>query len=158
YSVGCYTTQTLWIAIDPRYSLPILPFLYLFWMGGIGVGWKRLSQSRIPVYLTGLLLLQVNLAGNVFAWRALTDGPLPSPLRVPLGAREWIKTHTPAEAIVLSIKAPTVYLYTGRLGLISMEGKDREEFRYALLTRGVNFILIDPIRPIIRPRFQAQPL
>lgn len=134
-----YGIHVLWTDTDYRHHLLVLPFLIAFLAKGI----YCLSERRPGVARAALFLL---LALYVFDDARLLQQTLsaerPAAGRLPVATLEWIRGNTPPEARFYASKAPTVYLYTGRLSHAGGPSRDREDFVRHLLLLDIGYALI----------------
>jgi hypothetical protein len=105
----------VWIAIDDRYLLPILPLIGLLFFMGLYKSLQRLGvRSPIPFAILGILLLagQLDVGMRQAYW--IYRQPEVRRRRAPDAALRWISDHIPAKDIVVTNKAELLYLRTGR--------------------------------------------
>lgn len=131
----------LLLTYDARHHLVLLPFLIVWLLEGVGAGRLEGATSR-GIFTVAAAALAANLL-----WidlRALRETRRDTGL--PAATFEWIRSHTPADAYILSDLGPTVYLYTNRqVQFPLLDGPSNvEEFRYKTQLQGFDYIVYDP--------------
>lgn len=115
-----YVALTLYLLLgfgraQPRYLVPLTPFLYIYFL--VGLGWlagrvlrARRVESKIFVAVCAILLLLLNFARDAQQIIDPARNHIPD---VSLGAI-WLNDHTPADAIVMSGTPRSTWLYAQR--------------------------------------------
>lgn len=124
----------LWAAIELRYLVPLLPFVLFALLGG-AAALPRSVQAAALAALMGAYAWQ-----NVGLLRQTYSPGRPADTKLPRETLDWIVVHTPADSVVME-KGLKTMLYTGRRSRFALPAKDIEEFRFALLRSGVDFVL-----------------
>ena len=134
--------HSAWLAIDPHYVWPLLPFLLLLACRGVQSWRARQRGARFTLYL-----LVVALMGS-YAWQyALALQSIRQPpvnILFPTQTLAWVRASTPPQAYFLAPNAPLVTLYTGRPAMALINARDSDEFRYGLLNRGITHVVSTP--------------
>ena len=140
-----------------RYVVPLLPFLFLYFLRGIGLlvrGLSRLAAAAGPrlavgaapalvtvLLLAGYLPVQAHLA----AWATLPMGQR-GPDEGAGGWWEavgWVQAHVPGDAVVMSRYAGVMYLYTGRKTVRYLVNSPPQSTAAHILEKGVTYIIED---------------
>lgn len=123
-------------SVKARFLIPILPFLYFYFLNGLK--WLARENSRIVIGSASLVVL-VLLARNLQDWR--------SPVRkqvtdLSIGT-SWIAENAPVDAIVMVNEPVPAYVHVKRK-TINFPKNDQELEKY-LKNQGVDYIVIAPL-------------
>ncbi len=152
----------LYSGVAPRYALPLVPIYLLFATAGARrfMQFSRLSRSWL---LAGLITL--NLLSAVALWGFVVNRqhfPIDADRwRGFLEAAAWLKTHTPADAVVASGYDQVYFLAAGRRGVRPWRHNlywscypyshpvpdvgDPAVVRSDLLALGVDYLIVEPL-------------
>ena len=136
-------------SVGRRHLLTVLPFVYYFFLRGLrGLGWylkrhfvasKRRWQmsprhysrlSAAAVLITVAALMAGNLREDQL-WAGQYRFPVPRPTNASMNysessefaeAYDWIRSHTPYDAVLIWNNDPNAYLWTGRKAMMSCLG------------------------------------
>ena len=144
----------LWSAVDPRYFLPLLPFLTSFAILGLRASFprRRISNAAIGVILSFVFLsygLQNAHALNETRHRPIED-------RVPMATYRWMEGHLSDASFTLAFSAYPLCLYAHEHTVPFLPSDDKEQFRYLLLRRGITHVLIAPLPIVPSPMIGAK--
>lgn len=122
-------------SIKARFLIPILPFLYFYFLGGMK--WLTKDNRRIVIGVSVLIAL-VLLARNIQDWR--------SPVRetmtdLSIGA-SWVAENAPPDAIVMVNEPVPAYVHVKRRTINFP--KDRRELQGYLDNQGIDYIVVAP--------------
>ncbi len=118
YLIGYGLLLWCWPFQEPRFLVPILPWLCMYFVVGVDATIKRLASPPLRHQLLGAiaaLTLAVNLTtvGRGFAADAAGHRYRPT-VREWLNAHAWIIAHTSPEAVIMSRKPTVTALLTDR--------------------------------------------
>lgn len=123
-------------SVKARFLIPILPFLYFYFLNGLK--WLTKENTRIVIGISAFIAL-VLLARNIQDWR--------SPIReqmtdLSIGS-SWIAENAPADAIVMVNEPVPAYVHVKRKTInFPKNGQDLEQY---LNNQGVDYIIIAPL-------------
>ncbi len=137
--------HAVWLAVHPHYFFPLLPISLLFLAKAAEVGKHQGSRLSI-IGIVGVTLASVAYGAQDYH-QVFSSKRMPSGNLKPTSTLAWIKAHAPRDEAhkILSIRAPTVTLYTDCYSLAAVQANNVEKFRFELLKNGVSHILIEPI-------------
>lgn len=139
------------IWVSERFLLPFLPLVGIFLFSGVDwlgakLGWRRFAPAFV-----GVLVLANTIQMTSLARKALSDnigylrGDRHSGYDVDwrryFQSIEWIRTHTPEDAVVLARKPEFVYLLSGRRSFCYPITEDRAQIMSAILRS--QYVLVD---------------
>jgi hypothetical protein len=142
------------IWLSERFLLPFLPLVVIFLFSGLEWAGSKLRWRRFAPAFVGVLVLANTIRMASLARTAVSDN-----LGYLRGDRysgysidwrryfeciEWIKNHTPEDAVVMARKPEFVYLLSGRRSFCYPFSDDREQILSAL-TRS-QYVLLDNFR------------
>jgi hypothetical protein len=137
-----------------RLLLPFLPLIVIFLFHGVGwlgakLGWRRFAPAFVGVLVLANTVQMTSLArkavrDNLGYLRGDRHFGYPMDWRRYFEAVEWIKAHTPEDAVVMARKPEFVYLLSGRRSFCYPFSKDRAEVRSAMLRS--QYVLVDNFR------------
>ncbi len=140
-SAGAYLfVHMFWHTTEPRYFLPLLPFMTLFLVSG----WQELAapwKNRIAVMGGGLLL--IFYAAN--AALALRESAQGRTAKAP-GSYGWIRDHTPAGSFFLSANASELALWTGRYAAGAVRVRNEADFEDLAQRLHITYVFVRPGR------------
>jgi len=118
YLIGYGLLLWYWPFQEPRFLVPILPWLCGYFVVGVDATVKRLAPPLLHHRLLGAIValtLAVNLAtiGRSFAANA-AGHHYNLAVREWLDAHDWIAAHTPPEVVIMSRKPTVTALITDR--------------------------------------------
>jgi hypothetical protein len=129
-----------------RYLLPILPFLYVYFLEGFSTvaAWLKLGQRWVPAGVAVLILL-VGVMQDLRAAQGTRLGP-----RADLMAGAvWIRANTAANAMVLCRDPIPTYLYARRQTVGPQPGEG--DVGRLMDRAGVDYVLLSPPLPYPQP-------
>ena len=133
-----FTIHFFWLAMEPRYVVPLQPFLGAALLAGA----ESLSFLRKPLLFLGAVFILIGFwQGNE---AALKEAFANSRQRVPSQTYPWIREHIPARSLILAPNASDLYLNTGRFAMGFIAVRDERDFHEALVRYGVTHILCRP--------------
>jgi len=143
FTGGCLAVQSLWPYMDTRYYLPLLPLgLALLVEGGCVLS-RRSARPRRWAIL-GLAVPALAYAAQDARLLASAWFSRPAAEAYPSRTMQWITRNIPEEGLLLG-RAPLLYLYTGRQGLLGVLANDSEEFRFRCLRQGLGHVVEMPV-------------
>jgi hypothetical protein len=137
--------HALWLLIDLRFLLPVIPFALIGLTAACAAFVQRWPRTR-PAVLAGAVGLFVSYAYQDAAIAHDVTHPVMLN-RVPRETLAWVQTHLAPESFVFSPIAPVIFLYTGRSAASyasPADPRDREEFRYWLFKNHMTHVLYRP--------------
>jgi len=160
YFAGMLALLVVWPRIwaVPRFLAPLLPFTLLFALTALSSGWDWIAQRaargspppRLPRFSGWLrpaaavgLVVALSLTNLAYAIGY-------QPVRDPrwqryLGAMEWLRRNTPAEAVVMCRKPYDGFLHSGRR-TVSVTRRSGEQLFFEELRRyGVSYVVVDSL-------------
>lgn len=159
YLLAYAALLALWPYALSRFLVPVLPLLVAAAVLGAGEAAARLrTRWKTPAMLTLALLLTV--MGTALTVQMLRETaacargePIPTGacLRSDqasfLAAARYAGAHTPADAVFLTAKPPTLYYYSGRrsIGFEDALAGPRHRFLQRLDERGADYILLGSV-------------
>lgn len=141
--------HVLWLAVHPRYFLPVLPFGILFFLRGtesLGEWIFKKKTSRLGI-IAGTLLLLIYMYQGVYAVKETLERPQEN--KLPFKTFSWIKLNTEADSKILSYLSPNVCLYADRHGFALLPAETLDEFRYLLYKVKATYVLCSFVPPIL---------
>jgi tetratricopeptide (TPR) repeat protein len=130
-----------WLALDPHYLWPLMPFVLLFIATGIP-GTVKSPWVRRGVFV--LLLTACFLYVREAAYAVRQSARRPQINRAPHQTLQWIRHQLTGEAFILAPPAPMISLYTGRHATALVPASDAEEYRYRLLQSSITHVFVQP--------------
>lgn len=123
-------------SVKARFLLPIVPFLYFYFMNGLK--WITRENSRIAISVS-LAIALVLIARNLQDWR--------SPIReqmtdLSLGT-SWVAENAPADAIVMVNEPVPAYVHVKRQTINFP--KNGQELEAYLQNQSIDYIVIAPL-------------
>jgi hypothetical protein len=131
-----FSVHAAYSAIDARYALPFLPYLFGFLAAGaqsLGSGARRAASA-----LAAGAILWTN-----FSVQRQTALAAERPeRRFPEKTFDWIRRGTPSDAVILSPRSALIFLYTGRRAVVDYDGEagGPAELRRELAAEGISFV------------------
>lgn len=123
-------------SVKARFLIPILPFLYFYFLSGLK--WLTRENSRITIGISIAIAL-VLVARNLQDWR--------SPIREQMTdlsiGTSWVAENAPADAIVMVNEPVPAYVHVKRK-TINFPKNDQELEAY-LKNQGIDYIVIAPL-------------
>lgn len=128
-------------SVKARFLIPILPFLYFYFLNGLK--WLTRENARIVIGVCSIAALAL-LARNLLDWR--------SPIREQMTdlsiGTSWVAENTPMDAIVMVNEPVPAYVHAQRQ-TINFPKNDQDLKNY-LNNQGIDYIVIAP--PLQSPR------
>ena len=123
-----------------RFLIPILPFLYFYFLQGLRWTSDRVLKKGTPVLFGAAILITVTLfARNLQDWR--------SPIREQMTdlsiGTNWVAENAPADVIVMVNEPVPAYVHVKRK-TIGFPKNDQELEKY-LNNQGIDYIVIAPL-------------
>lgn len=128
-------------SVKARFLIPILPFLYFYFLNGLK--WLTRGNSRIAIG-TAIVIAIVLFARNLQDWRNPVRGQVTD---LSMGT-SWVAENAPADAIVMVNEPVPAYVHVKRK-TINFPKNDQELEKY-LKNQGIDYIIIAP--PLQSPR------
>ena len=123
-------------------------------MSGVLGVWDAFPAWRtVTAAAGGLLLLNYGYGAFQMIDASLSE-PRPSYRRLPARGLEWIRSHTPEDAIFLG-QGPLIYLHTGRRAWDIMPAEDVKQFHQMLLDNGVRYIFLQDLATLNVPKSEG---
>lgn len=123
-------------SVKARFLIPILPFLYFYFLNGLK--WLTRDNSHIVIGISSAIAL-VLLARNLQDWR--------SPIREQITdlsiGTSWVAENAPADAIVMVNEPVPAYVHV-KHRTINFPKNDQELEKY-LENQGIDYIVIAPL-------------
>jgi len=123
-------------SVKARFLIPVLPFLYFYFLNGLK--WLTKENSRIAIG-TAVLIMLVLIARNLQDWR----NPIREQMTDLSIGTTWIAENAPADAIVMVNEPVPAYVHAKRK-TINFPKNDQELEKY-LQNQGVSYIVIAPL-------------
>jgi tetratricopeptide (TPR) repeat protein len=144
FALAFFALHSLWTAVHPHYFFPMLPFSLLF----LAKALEEIRRPRARLWAGGLLAAALTVLYAAQDYRQIKGASSQAPF--PDVTFHWIRENVPLDGRhkILSERAPTVTLYTGRYSLAFIPAGDPEHFRFDLLQAGVSHVLVDGV-PIL---------
>ncbi len=122
-----------WVAVEPRYALPLLPASWMFIVAG-ATPFLRCRAARAGALAA---LLAPALLGDLALARAGWRGPAHFQPRT----MSWIRSRTPRTAVVESLQCHVVILWTGRRSHVPhLDAANRDEWLAFALRGGADYL------------------
>lgn len=122
--------HVVWLALDERYFLPLLPFLLLPLVATL--------LSLRPWGRMVILFLSLWYAASNLVAAPLLGG---AKLALPVQTYRWIQEHVPSDSLLFTPAAATGGLYTQRKMVYAQQPEDADALRFELLTHGITHLL-----------------
>ena len=159
------------IWVSERFLLPFLPLVVIFLFSGVDwlgakLGWRRFAPAFVGVLVLANAVQMTSLArkavsDNIGYLRGDRYSGYPIDWRRYFQSIEWIKAHTPEDAVVLARKPEFVYLLSGRRSFCYPMTQDRAQIMSAVLRSGYvlvdNFQWTDLTASLVGPVLSANP-
>ncbi|NNN07394.1 MAG: hypothetical protein HKL90_16005 [Elusimicrobia bacterium] len=124
----------LWGAVEMRYLVPLLPFVLFPIIGGAAALPRPIQAAALAVLIGAYAWQNTRLIQQTYSPNR------PADTKLPRETLDWIDIHTPPGAVVME-KGLKTMLYAGRRSRFALPAKDIEEFRFALMSSGVDYVL-----------------
>jgi hypothetical protein len=133
-----FLMHSFWLILEPRYVLPLQPFLGLALLAGA----ESLKFLRKPALVLGAGFI---LAGFWKGNQGALQEAFENSRRVRLAPYyAEIRDCTSAQSLILAANASDLYLHTGRFALGFIAVRDERDFREELVHQGVTHVLCRP--------------
>ena len=132
FTVCLFGIHAIWVSIDARFVLPLLPLFLMMVFEGIG--------SR-----KGVMLFAVLLTGSYLYRHAATLTSKVSEFVIPYTTFHWMQQNLPQGSHVLYPAISTLWLYTGFDGAAGYEADNQEAFRDKLLQNRIGYAVFAPL-------------
>lgn len=153
----------LWQCIDIRFLHPIFPFIVMYFLIGASVISTKLSQlinsPKLAKYMTSAVVIIVIILSlqvdAIMAVDNLTGKSVSSSHKNFYKANEWLKTNSPKQSIILSIRPEITYLLSGRKSenYLNDGYKKYADYYFNLATQNnYDYVIIDTFAYSIRSR------
>lgn len=136
-----------------RFLLPILPLLLWYLIVGFRDLARRLKLAKLPAYAAGLLVvlcLAVNIGQAGANLKNLSDyakgdrfAGYDDAWRTYFQAAQWLREHTPADAIVVSRKPQFTYLFSDRKSFVYPFTADQKAVLDEIDRRGATHVFLE---------------
>jgi 4-amino-4-deoxy-L-arabinose transferase-like glycosyltransferase len=147
-------TIFLWNFRDPRFLLPILPFVFYYFFQGlwflerICLRQRKLSSRTNLAYLTFLLILVSNATGSVGQYVSFRQGRHYSlSAKNFIAACKWLDKNSPPEAIVISSKPSVTSFFSHRQAIGYPLSTHHKELISLIERLQIDYIIIDEFSP-----------
>jgi hypothetical protein len=133
YAVCLCAQHLLWMALEPRYVLPLLPFAWILILAAAA---PFLKAKSAPAFLFVLLAAPA----LPLDWALAAPG-LNEPAHFQPATMAWLAAHAPKDALVQTLEPQTVALLSGRAAeLPDFSASERDAWLAASLARRVEFV------------------
>ncbi len=133
--------HTVWLAVDPHYLWPLLPFAAFFLIFSI----DQIKNPRIKAAsVLCMALAVIALYGRQMVYAIEQTVRIPVENSLPRETFEWVTLHTSQDAYVLTPHAASLTLYTNRYSTAYVGGVDPDHFRFLLLESNITYVLTSP--------------
>ncbi|HNM38304.1 MAG TPA: hypothetical protein PKI33_14640, partial [Anaerolineales bacterium] len=123
-------------SVKARFLIPILPFLYFYFLSGLK--WITRGNSRTVIGTASVITL-ILLARNVQDWRA----PVREQMTDLSIGTSWVAENAPADAIVMVNEPVPAYVHVQRKTInFPKNGQDLEQY---VENQGIDYIVIAPL-------------
>lgn len=123
-------------SVKPRFLIPILPFLYFYFL--IGLKWLTKENPRIAIGISSVVMIAL-LARNLQDWRNPVRGQM-TDLSIGTG---WVAENTSANALVMVNEPVPAYVHVKRQ-TINFPKNDQDLGMY-IENQGIDYIIIAPL-------------
>ncbi|OGR91622.1 MAG: hypothetical protein A2992_02070 [Elusimicrobia bacterium RIFCSPLOWO2_01_FULL_59_12] len=134
--------QIVWIGNEPRYGMPLIPFILFALLKGAERCITRFPKTRIGFAAAAGLLIASYISQNAQAVRGAWSSRDPYH---PAQTYRWIAGSTAPDAFLLTSGPAVVYLYTNRFTTLEAPARDAEGFYFQLLVQGIDYVLLNPL-------------
>ncbi len=136
--------QLLWLAVDVRFCLPIIPYLFIFLVAGLIALKQRFHFSRPWEIGWGMAFLLVYVVGWGFALHQtfISSGDH----RAPKHTFAWIRENIPRDGRLVTTSATAFMLHTERAAIHRPPPGDAQEMRYWMLRENAPYLVALPMR------------
>lgn len=125
-------------SVKARFLIPILPFLYFYFLQGIKYFIEKISQSKRVAFAFATLISLVLLARNIQDIRNPVKNQITD---LSIGA-SWIAENSPADSIIMVNEPVPVYPHVQRKTInFPKDGQDLIKY---LDNQGIDYIIISP--------------
>jgi hypothetical protein len=141
YTLFFVGLHTFWLTTELRYGLSILPIVLAGIFKAIETWVKKKPQQKAG--MTGFISLLIigYMAQNAYAVYLAWTAPDQTH---PGDTYQWIASRLPPRALLLSSGPAALYLHTGRYATLEAAATNGEEFRFRLLTDGIDYVVLRP--------------
>lgn len=124
----------------PRYLLPILPFVFFYFLQGLKFLFKP--------YLFYFLFLSI-FVFNLFSFKPekISFDKLPPSVRNFISLHQWVNENLPSQGLIISRKPTVTYFYTGHKSLAYPFSPNPDEIWKMILDSRARYILADEFSP-----------
>ncbi|MBC7879134.1 MAG: hypothetical protein H7Y59_18335 [Anaerolineales bacterium] len=130
-------------SVKARFLIPIIPFLYFYFIQGLRWGINKLTRdnivytTRITVSVAGVIALLL-LARNLQDWR----NPIKNQMTDLSIGTNWISQNAPSDAIVMVNEPVPAYIHVQRKTIgYPNDNQDLEKY---LNNQGIDYIVVSP--------------
>ena len=140
-----FLVQTLWVTADVRYGLALVPFGLALMIRGLdfSASGKKIF-SLIPILLFGGLLSLFAVQDVNLAAATVLHPEWNRPFQLPQNTYQWIRDHLPGDAMIVTSKPSTLFLYCHRSATFVRPATNRDDFRYQLSEARIDYVLTQP--------------
>jgi len=143
FLMAYFLGHVLWVAIDPHYLLPLMPFIFALTFKGLHDIFPK-GHRHCAILAAYLMMLSLFLIEDKVIVSGIVSPPYNRRTQLPDETLRWIKEKLPENQPLFSNKPKMVYLYTGHQAMGPAHFHDQEEFRYWLLKSDVHFLALFP--------------
>lgn len=129
-------------SVKARFLIPIIPFLYFYFMQGMNWAFtkftrNRINATRIAAGVTGIIALTL-LARNLQDWR----NPVMEQMTDLSVGTSWVSENAPPDAIIMVNEPVPAYVHVQRKTIgYPNAGQDLEKY---LNNQGIDYIVVSP--------------
>lgn len=133
---------TFWPVFDPRFSLPLLPFILALIINGAETLDLR-KYLYVPLTLIlGFLLMGFNFKADAVRIKQALQERHMNVSGAPTETMKWLQSNTAVSDVILSAYAPVVSLHTNRKSLLYFPCPNRDFFRSYLSKYNVQYAFL----------------
>lgn len=127
---------------DSRLLLPILPFIYYFFLQGLSPLLKK--QILFPVTISIITFLIITTTQGLLSFFSATVFRQHPSNTLETTTFKWIKYNTKQKDLFQTDVIPRLYLYIGQQSIPFYDAQERYQLYYLILSANIKYILFTP--------------
>jgi len=154
YCISHVVLHSFWFAVSNRYMWPLLPFALAFTIEAVAMLSRRFWHPRYSTGALALIIAVLYVRQDAIAVMEVISKPLVD--RPQTATADWVRTHLPSTAFILTPDAPWVTLETDRWTWAYISSTDVENYRYKTFFQGITHVWLAPAKYFYVPTISTR--